>query len=52
VPFEVVRVFVAPAVSLLSHEPGRRIAKMQRHRIDPRFGEIVLQLTEPALQRI
>jgi len=44
VSFEVVRVFVAPAISLFGHEPGGRIAKVQRDRIDPRLGEIVLQL--------
>jgi len=42
--FEVVRVLVSPAISLLGHEPGGRVAKVQWDRIDPRLGEIVLQL--------
>jgi len=50
--FEVVGVLVAPAVALLGHEAGRRVPKVKRHRIHARLGEIVLQLPQPALQRV
>jgi len=42
--FEVVRVLVAPAISLFGHEPGRSVAKVQRNRIDASLGKVVLQL--------
>jgi len=52
VPFEVVRVLVSLAVSLLGHQSGGRVAQVKRHRIHPGFGEIVLELTESALQGV
>src|SRR5436853_315499 len=52
VTFEVVRVLVALTVSLLRHESGGRVAKMKGHWVHPRLGEVVLKLTEAALQRV
>jgi hypothetical protein len=48
--FEVVRVLIAAGVAELGHEPRRRVAEVERHGIDTRFGEVVLQVSETTLQ--